>query len=173
MIIRPTLAADIGALTEIYGHHVLHGSGSFETEAPDEAEMHRRWQAVTAQGMPHLVLAGERQLLGFAYAQPFRPRQAYRWTLEDSIYLAPQASNRGLGRALLAELIAQAERVGARQMVAVIGGATNRASIGLHSALGFSHMGQLKSSGWKQGRWHDTVFMQRPLGRGDELAVQE
>ena len=167
MIIRPTQSDDIGSICSIYGHHVLHGTGTFETEAPNVAEMQHRWQSIVAQGMPHLVLTSAQGVLGFAYAQPFRPRQAYRHTLEDSIYLAPEVIGRGLGRALLAELIRRAELLDARQMVAVIGDSANQASIGLHAALGFHHTGQLSSSGWKHGRWLDVVLMQRPLGTGD------
>jgi L-amino acid N-acyltransferase YncA len=167
MLIRPTTLDDIAALAAIYRHHVLHSTGSFEIEPPDADEMTRRWQAVSAQGMPHLVLSDADTLLGFAYAQPFRPRLAYRYTLEDSIYLHPQAMGQGLGRVLLAELIARAERLGARQMVAVIGDSANHGSIGLHRALGFVAAGQLHASGFKHGRWLDTVFMQRPLGAGD------
>jgi phosphinothricin acetyltransferase len=168
MMIRPTLAADVAALTAIYGHHVRHGTGTFETEAPSEADMQSRWQSVIGLGMPHLVLTRQDQVLGFAYAQPFRPRQAYRYCLEDSIYLAPGVLGQGLGRILLAELIARAVRLGARQMVAVIGDSENQASIGLHRCLGFEHAGRLHASGWKQGRWLDAVFMQRRLGAGDE-----
>jgi phosphinothricin acetyltransferase len=168
MLITPTTAADIAPITDIYRHHVLHGTGSFETVAPDQAEMARRWQAVTAQHMPHVVLRDGLRVMGYAYAQPFRPRQAYRHTLEDSIYLHPDATGRGWGKALLAELMAQAERAGGRQMVAVIGDSANLASIRLHAALGFAHTGQLRASGWKHGRWLDTVFMQRALGWGDD-----
>lgn len=168
MLICPTTPDDIAAITAIYHPHVLHGSGSFEIDPPDAAEMGRRWQSVRDQGMPHLVLRDADTVLGYAYAQPFRPRLAYRYTLEDSIYLHPQAVGRGLGRLLLAELIARAERLGARQMVAVIGDSANHGSIGLHRSLGFVGAGQLQSSGFKHGRWLDTVFMQRPLGAGDQ-----
>jgi phosphinothricin acetyltransferase len=166
MIISPTQESDIAGLTEIYRHHVLHGSGSFEIDPPDQVEMTRRWQAVVTQGMPHLVLRQGDQTMGYAYCQPFRPRLAYRHTLEDSIYLHPQAMGQGWGRALLAELMARAERVGGRQMVAVIGDSANQGSIGLHAALGFEHVGVLRASGWKHGHWLDTVLMQRPLGQG-------
>ena len=168
MLISPTSPDDIAGLTAIYSHHVIHGSGSFEIDPPDADEMARRWQAVTHQGMPHLVLKEADRVLGFAYAQLFRPRPAYRYTLEDSIYLHPQAMSRGLGRVLLAELIGRAERLGARQMVAVIGDSANHGSIGLHRALGFVPAGQLHASGYKHDRWLDTVFMQRPLGAGDQ-----
>ena len=168
MLICPTTPDDIVPITAIYRHHVLHGNGSFEIDPPGADEMARRWRAVTEQGMPHLVLRDAQTVWGYAYAQPFRPRQAYRHTLEDSIYLPPEAVGRGLGRALLAELIARAERLGARQMVAVIGDSANHGSIGLHRALGFEGAGQLRASGFKHGRWLDTVFMQRPLGPGDQ-----
>lgn len=168
MIIRPTQESDIQSLTDIYRHHVLHGTGSFEIEPPDSVEMTRRWQSVTAQGMPHLVLCQGQQTMGYAYCQPFRPRLAYRHTLEDSIYLHPQAMGQGWGRTLLSELLAQAERAGGRQMVAVIGDSGNLGSIGLHSALGFEHVGVLRASGWKHGRWLDTVLMQRSLGLGHD-----
>jgi L-amino acid N-acyltransferase YncA len=167
MLISPTLESDIAGLTGIYHHHVLHGSGSFEIDPPDEAEMTRRWKAVMAQGMPHLVLRQGEQVMGYAYCQPFRPRLAYRHTLEDSIYLHPQAMGQGWGRALLAELLVRAEHAGGRQMLAVIGDSANQGSIRLHSALGFEHVGVMRSSGWKHGRWLDTVLMQRPLGWGD------
>jgi phosphinothricin acetyltransferase len=167
MLISPTLESDIACLTRIYHHHVLHGSGSFEIDPPDEAEMTRRWKAVMAQGMPHLVLRQGEQVMGYAYCQPFRPRLAYRHTLEDSIYLHPQAMGQGWGRALLAELLVRAEHAGGRQMLAVIGDSANQGSIRLHSALGFEHVGVMRSSGWKHGRWLDTVLMQRPLGWGD------
>ncbi len=173
MMIRPTLACDLELVTEIYAHHVRTGSGSFEIDPPDRAEMTRRWEAVMAQAMPHLVLCQQHRVLGFAYAQPFRPRLAYRHTLEDSIYLHPDATGQGLGRALLAELMAQAERTGARQMVAVIGDSANLASIGLHRSLGFEQVGQLNASGWKHGRWLDTVFMQKALGLGANAPAQD
>ena len=173
MLIQPTTAPDLAPITEIYRHHVLHGSGSFETVPPDVAEMQQRWQNVTAQGMPHLVLRQGDRVLGYAYAQPFRPRQAYRHTLEDSIYLHPEALGHGWGKVLLAELIARAERAGARQMVAVIGDSANLASIGLHAALGFKPAGQLVASGWKHGRWLDTVFMQRALGLGGDAPAAD
>ncbi len=168
MLICATTEVDITPITAIYQHHVRHGSGSFEIDPPDACEMARRWQAVVGQGMPHLVLREGDKVLGYAYAQPFRPRQAYRYTLEDSIYLHPDAAGRGLGRLLLAELIGRAERLGARQMVAVIGDSANQGSIGLHRALGFVHVGQLHASGFKHGRWLDTVFMQRALGASDQ-----
>jgi len=165
--IRPSTAADLPALTAIYAHHVRHGTGTFEIEPPDQAEMARRRDEVLARGLPWLVAeAPDGQVLGYAYANWFRPRPAYRYFVEDSIYLAPPAQGRGLGRLLLAELLARCEAAGARQMVAVIGDAANAGSIGLHAALGFAHTGVLKDSGWKFGRWLDVVLMQRPLGAG-------
>lgn len=166
MLIRPSRADDLPALTAIYAHHVLHGTGTFELDAPDEAEMGRRHADITGKGLPWLVAEDGGQVLGYAYANHFRPRRAYRFCLEDSIYLAPQAQGRGLGKLLLAELIARCEALGARQMLAVIGDAANAASIGVHQALGFEHTGVLKSAGWKFDRWLDVVLMQRALGTG-------
>lgn len=172
MRIRPSTAADLPALTAIYAHHVRHGTGSFELDPPDEAEMSQRRDAVLANGLPWLVAeaAGAAgapgTVLGFAYANHFRPRRAFRFCLEDSVYLAPAAQGRGLGRLLLAELMARCETQGARQMLAVIGDAANAGSIGLHAALGFEHAGVLKAAGWKFGRWLDVVMMQKALGPG-------
>ena len=172
MRIRPSTAADLPALTAIYAHHVLHGTGTFELEPPDEAEMSRRRDAVLANGLPGLVaeepaeIGGSGGVLGFAYANHFRPRRAYRFCLEDSVYLAPSAQGRGLGRLLLAELMARCEAQGARQMLALIGDAANAGSIALHAALGFEHTGVLKASGWKFGRWLDVILMQKALGPG-------
>ncbi len=145
---------------------MLHGTGTFELEAPDEAEMARRHADVTGKGLPWLVAEQDGQVLGYAYANHFRPRRAYRFCLEDSIYLAPEATGRGLGRLLLAELVARCEALGARQMLAVIGDAANAGSIGVHRALGFEHTGVLKAAGWKFDRWLDVVLMQRTLGTG-------
>lgn len=166
MLIRPSRAADLPALTAIYAHHVLHGTGTFELDVPDEAEMGRRHADITGKGLPWLVAEEGGQVLGYAYANHFRPRRAYRFCLEDSIYLAPEATGRGLGKLLLAELIARCEALGARQMLAVIGDAANAGSIGVHHALGFEHTGVLKAAGWKFDRWLDVVLMQRALGTG-------
>ena len=166
MLIRPTQTKDVPTIADIYGYHVLHGTGTFETEAPTADEIDKRHQAVLGSGGPHLVLCDDTQVLGFAYAQQFRPRQGFRFTLEDSIYLAPAVVGRGLGRWLLTELIGQAERLGARQMVAVIGDSNNKGSIALHTALGFVVTGRLDHAGWKHGRWLDVVLMQRTLGMG-------
>ena len=166
LLIRPCTEADLGAVTAIYEHHVLHGTGTFELDAPDAADMAQRRAAVLANGLPWLVAQRGDQLLGYAYANHFRPRRAYRFCLEDSIYLAPEAQGRGVGRLLLAELMARCEARGARQMLAVIGDAANTGSIGVHRALGFEHSGVLKAAGWKFGRWLDVVLMQRALGFG-------
>jgi phosphinothricin acetyltransferase len=170
LLIRPSLDADVAAITTIYGWHVEHGTGTFEWEAPDAAEMAQRRAAVVAAGWPWLVAERADVVVGYAYAHPFRPRHAYRYCVEDSIYVAPEASRAGIGRLLLAELIARCEAGGARQMLAVIGDAANAASIVLHEALGFRHTGVLKASGWKFGGWLDVVIMQRALGRGDSSA---
>lgn len=168
MRIRPSQAADLSAITAIYAHHVLHGTGTFELEPPDEAEMARRVADVTGKGLPWLVAETQAggDLLGYAYANHFRPRRAYRFCVEDSIYLAPRAQGQGVGRLLLAELMARCEAQGARQMLAVIGDADNAGSIGVHRALGFEHTGVLKASGWKFDRWLDVILMQKALGPG-------
>jgi phosphinothricin acetyltransferase len=167
MLIRPSTDADLQALTDIYAHHVRHGTGTFETEPPDRPEMARRRADVRAKGLPWLVAEDAGSVVGYAYANHFRPRLAYRFCLEDSIYLAPTATGRGVGRLLLAELIARCEALGARQMLAVIGDAANAGSIGVHRALGFVDTGVLRSAGWKFDRWLDVVLMQRTLGGGD------
>ena len=171
LLVRPSTPADLPAITAIYADAVLHGTGTFELEPPDQAEMARRRDDVLAKGLPWLV-AQERgdpdgRVLGYAYANHFRPRRAYRFCLEDSIYLHPAARGRGVGKLLLAELLTRCEARGARQMLAVIGDAANAGSIGVHAALGFTHTGVLKSSGWKFDRWLDVVLMQRSLGLGD------
>ena len=166
LIVRPSTAEDLPAITRIYGHLVLHGTGTFELDVPDEAEMARRRQDVLGKGLPWLVGERNGQVLGYAYANHFRPRRAYRFCLEDSIYLDPAAQGQGVGRTLLAELIAQCEARGARQMLAVIGDTANTGSIGVHRACGFEHCGLFKAAGWKFDRWLDVVLMQRSLGEG-------
>lgn len=166
LLIRPSTLDDLPAITAIYAHAVLHGTGTFEIEAPDEAEMARRRDDVLSKGLPWLVAQVDDQVLGYAYANHFRPRRAYRFCLENSIYLAAQARGQGLGRLLLAELVGRCEAAGARQMLAVIGDADNAGSIGVHAALGFEHCGVLKAAGWKFDRWLDVVLMQRSLGHG-------
>lgn len=166
LLIRPSTLDDLPAITAIYAHAVLHGTGTFEIEAPDEAEMARRRDDVLSKGLPWLVAQVDDHVLGYAYANHFRPRRAYRFCLENSIYLAAQARGQGLGRLLLTELVGRCEAAGARQMLAVIGDADNAGSIGVHAALGFEHCGVLKAAGWKFDRWLDVVLMQRSLGHG-------
>ncbi len=164
LTVRPATEADLDAITAIYAHAVGHGTSSFEIVAPDAAEIGRRWRDVSAQGWPWLVADSGGRILGYAYAGAFRPRPAYRFTVEDSIYLHPQAQRGGIGRALLAELLARCTAAGARQMLAVIGDSNSTASIALHRALGFEPAGVLRAAGWKFGRWLDVVLMQRSLG---------
>jgi phosphinothricin acetyltransferase len=167
MLIREAADADIQAITAIYGHAVRHGLASFETEAPDEAEIARRRAAVVSLGLPYLVAElPDAGVVGYAYAGPYRPRPAYRFSLENSIYIAPDRQGAGIGRALLPALIERAEALGYRQMIAVIGDSANHASIRLHARCGFVHIGVLPSVGWKHGQWLDTVLMTRPLGPG-------
>lgn len=173
LLIRPSTPADLPAITAIYAEAVLHGTGTFELEPPDAAEMARRRDDVLAKGLPWLVAEQEGRVLGYAYANHFRPRRAYRFCLEDSIYLHPDARGRGVGRLLLTELVGRCEALGARQLLAVIGDAANAGSIGVHAALGFSHAGVLKASGWKFDRWLDVVLMQRALGSGDSTPAQD
>ncbi|MFN4116475.1 MAG: GNAT family N-acetyltransferase [Inhella sp.] len=166
LILRNSLEADLPALTAVYRHAVLHGTGTFELDPPDEAEMGRRRAEVLGRDLPWLVAERDGELLGYAYANYFRPRLAYRFCVEDSIYLAPAAQGAGVGSLLLAELIARCEDAGARQMVAVIGDSANQGSIKLHRRLGFRDLGVMQAAGWKFDRWLDVVFMQRELGLG-------
>ncbi|MGQ7791276.1 GNAT family N-acetyltransferase [Faunimonas sp. B44] len=165
--IRACEIRDIPAVAAIYRHAVLTGTASFEIEPPDEAEMLRRREAVVSGGHPYLVAESGPTVVGYAYAGPYRPRPAYRNTVESSIYVHPEWHGRGAGRMLLSALLAAAEERGFRQIVAVIGDSGNEASIALHAALGFTHAGTLRSVGWKHGRWLDSVLMQRALGPGD------
>ena len=165
--IRPSRDDDMSAITRIYGHHVLHGTGTFETTPPTMEEMATRRADVLSKGLPWLVLEDGGEILGYAYGNWFKPRPAYRFSVEDSIYLAPEAAGKGLGRALLAELVAALERAGIRKVMAVIGDSNNAGSVGVHSALGFSHIGVVRSCGWKFGRWLDIVLMEKTLGLGD------
>ena len=165
--IRPSQTADLPAITTIYAGHVLGGTGTFEIDPPTQADMAARREDVLAKGLPYLVLVENEQVLGFAYCNWFKPRPAYRFSAEDSIYLAPAAAGRGLGRALLAELVAQAERVGIRKLIAVIGDSANAGSIGVHRSLGFTPVGTLRACGWKFNRWLDVVMMEKALGGGD------
>ena len=166
-IIRPSTDADLPAITAIYAHHVLHGTGTFEIDPPTETDMAGRRADVLGRGLPWLVAEQDGQVLGFAYANWFKPRPAYRFSAEDSIYVADSARGKGLGRQLLAELIVQAEAAGVRKLLAVIGDSANAGSIGVHTSVGFSHVGILKSCGWKFDRWLDVVMMEKSLGLGD------
>jgi phosphinothricin acetyltransferase len=157
------------AVAAIYAHHVLHGPASFETEPPDPVEMRRRRAEVVAKGLPYLVADCAGVVLGYAYAGTYRPRAAYADTVENSVYLHPDAIGRGLGRRLLAALIDAAEQCGLRQMVAVVGDAANEASIRLHEKLGFRRVGVLREVGWKHGVWLDSVLLQRSLGAGGSV----
>ena len=170
ILIRPATDADIEAIASIYGWHVLNGTGTFEIEPPDAAEMARRKADVAVKGLPWLVLENAGRVAGYAYANQFRPRPAYRFCLETSIYLAADVAGRGFGRILLAELLARCEAAGARQMLAVIGDSANAGSIGVHRALGFAPAGTIEAAGWKFGRWLDVVLMQRSIGNGADTA---
>ena len=167
MIIRAATAADAAGLAAIYGHHAIHGFGTFEETAPSAEEMVARMTAVTALGLPYLIAEVDGETAGFAYAGPFRTRAAYRHTVEDSVYVAPDRIGQGVGKALLAAVIAACEPLGLRQMVAVIGDSGNAGSIGVHRACGFTHAGVLNGVGFKAGRWVDVVLMQRALNGGD------
>lgn len=168
LVIRPVQPADLDAVVRAYAWNVVHGAGTFETEPPPAEEMARRHSEVAGRGLPWLVAERDGSVIGFAYANQFRPRPAFRYALEDSIYLAPEGQRQGIGRLLLAELIARCEAAGARQMYAVIGDSANAGSINLHRACGFRPIGLMRSAGWKFGRWLDVVLMQRELGLGDQ-----
>ncbi len=170
--LRDCTEADLPAVRAIYAHHVLHGTASFELDAPDLDEIGRRYADVRRKALPYLVAEVDGVVLGYAYANHFRPRPAYRFTVEDSIYIAPGAQGRGIGRALLPALAAACEDAGCRQLLAIIGDSANVASIGLHAACGFRFSGVIRNSGWKFGRWLDTVYMQRALGDGDRSAPE-
>jgi phosphinothricin acetyltransferase len=167
-LVRPSTEADLSAIQAIYARHVLTGFASFEEVPPDLAEMARRRAEVAGRGLPHLVADVDGRVLGFAYAGPYRARTAYRFTVEDSVYVAAEAAGRGLGRLMLAALIRDCEAWGARQMVAVIGDSGNLGSIRLHAQAGFREAGRLRAVGFKLGRWVDSVLMQRPLGPGED-----
>lgn len=165
--VRAGTAEDMAAITSIYAHHVLHGLASFELAPPDRNEMARRRAEVLARGLPYLVAELGGQQVGYAYAAPYRARPAYRFVLEDSVYIHPDYVGRGIGRALLEVLIDACTRAGYRQLIAVIGDSGNAGSIGLHAACGFVQTGLLPSVGFKFGRWVDSVLMQRAIGEGD------
>lgn len=164
--IRPAAAADLPAITAIYREAVLHGTATFELDPPDLAEMTRRFEALTGNGFPYLVAVREDAIVGYAYAGPYRPRPAYRFTVENSVYLDPAAQGQQIGTRLMQELIATCEARGYREMIAVIGDSANLASVGVHTRAGFEMTGTLKNVGFKFGRWLDTVLMQRALGEG-------
>jgi L-amino acid N-acyltransferase YncA len=164
--IRPTTVADLPSVTEIYAHEVREGTATFELVPPDLAEMTRRFQALMDGDFPYLVAELDGSVVGYAYASSYRPRPAYRFTVENSVYLRPAIHRRGIGRQLLERLIAECERRGFRQMIAVIGDSANAASIRVHARCGFQMIGTHPSVGLKFGRWLDTVMMQRELGEG-------
>ena len=167
MLIRDAAPGDLPAITAIYAHHVLHGTGTFEEVPPDEAEMADRIAAVQDRGWAWLVAEEGGAVLGFAYFSQFRPRSAYRFAGEDSVYVRDDVRGQGVGKALVAALLGRAEAAGFRQMFAVIGDSENVGSIGLHVSLGFRQYGVLRSAGVKFGRWLDVVFMQRAIWMGD------
>lgn len=164
--IRPSREDDVAAITAIYAHHVLHGTGTFETEPPSPADMAARRADVLAKALPYLVAEQNGELLGFAYCNWFKPRPAYRFSAEDSIYMAEAARGKGLGAQLLSALSQAAEAAGVRKLIAVIGDSANRGSVGVHRAQGFTHVGVLKDCGWKFGEWRDVVLMEKVLGEG-------
>ncbi len=166
LIVRASTEADVARCVEIYGHHVLHGTASFEVAPPDLAEMARRRAAVLDIGLPYLVAERGGRIVGYAYAGNWRPRPAYRFSVEDSIYIDKDAVGQGVGKALLPALIEQCTALGKRQMVAVIGDSAQTPSIRLHASYGFEMVGTLKNIGFKFGRWLDSVLMQRELGSG-------
>jgi phosphinothricin acetyltransferase len=167
MLVRPAAPQDIPVIQSIYAHHVLHGLASFEEAPPTIEEMRRRFDEVTGQGLPYLAAEAGGELLGYGYCSLYRTRSGYRYTLEDSVYVKDGSQGKGIGKSVLAELIARCTALGYRQIVAVIGDSANTASIALHASLGFVRAGNLRSAGFKFGRWVDSVFMQLPLGAGD------
>ncbi|NQW10153.1 MAG: N-acetyltransferase family protein [Alphaproteobacteria bacterium] len=165
--VRPSTGDDIAAIQAIYAHHVTHGLGSFEEQQPSVEVMAERRLAVVERGLPHLVAEEGGRVVGFAYVGPYRPRPAYRFTLEDSVYVTPDTARQGVGRALLSELIRIVEVGPWRQMIAAIGDRGNSGSIALHASLGFHEAGHLRGVGFKHGRWVDVILMQRALGVGE------
>lgn len=166
VVIRPATPADLPDIQRIYGHHVTTGFASFEEVAPDLAEMTRRYTAIVEAGFPYLVAEAGGRVVGYTYCGSYRPRPAYRYSVENSVYLAPESARKGIGRMLLSALIERATALGKRQMVAVIGDSANHGSIGLHTAHGFRMVGVIEGAGFKHGRWVDSVLMQRALGPG-------
>jgi L-amino acid N-acyltransferase YncA len=173
-IVRDSEDGNLAAIAAIYGHHVMHGFGSFEEVPPGVDELARRRREILDKGLPYLIASdGDGAVLGYAYASPYRTRSAYRFTVEDSIYVAPEAARRGVGRLLLQALIERCTRLGYRQMIAVIGDSGNDGSIGVHQSLGFVRAALLPTVGFKRGRWIDCVMMQRALGPGADVPPVE
>jgi L-amino acid N-acyltransferase YncA len=166
LLIRPSRDDDVAAIAAIYGHHVLNSVASFEEAAPNAEEMAKRRTELVGRGLPYLVAERGSKVLGYCYAGPHRTRIGYRFSLEDSIYIDPGEIGRGIGKALLTQVVERSAALGYRQMIAVIGGSETTGSIRLHAALGFTHVGVLINIGFKFGRWVDSVLMQRPLGQG-------
>ncbi|MDH4095748.1 MAG: GNAT family N-acetyltransferase [Betaproteobacteria bacterium] len=167
MQLRAAAPGDFAAIQAIYHHHVLHGLASFEEAPPDVEELRRRHADIVARGLPYLVADEAGAILGYGYCAPYRLRSAYRYALEDSVYVKDGLLGRGIGSRLLGELIRICEGLGYRQLIAVIGDSANARSIALHARLGFLRVGTLRSAGYKFGRWVDSVIMQRPLASGD------
>ena len=172
ILVRPSADADVPDIARIYGHHALRGLASFEEVAPAVEEMARRRADILSKGFPYLVAEEAGQVVGYAYCSAYRPRSGYRFSVEDSIYVAPGRGGAGIGSLLLPRLVDAATALGARQMIAVIGDSGNAASIAIHRSRGFADAGLLKSVGFKFGRWIDSVFMQRALGEGDDTLPQ-
>jgi L-amino acid N-acyltransferase YncA len=170
--IRASSDQDIPVITAIYAHHVLNGTGTFETKPPTEDEMKTRRTDVLAKELPYLVAEEDGRILGFAYCNWFKPRPAYRYSAEDSIYMADGERGRGAGKQLLTELARQAEAAGVRKLIAVIGDSANQGSVRVHESIGFTPVGVLKSCGWKFGKWLDVVLMEMPLGLGDSTSPE-
>lgn len=164
--LRAAAASDIPSIRAIYDHHARNGVGTFDVEAPPAETMAARLHEIASTGLPYLVAEDENGIAGYAYAAPFRPRPAYRHTVEDSVYIRPGNEGQGIGFLLIDELIERTEAWGARQMIAVIGGSENAGSISLHTKCGFARTGIYTAAGWKFGRWLDVVLMQRALGSG-------
>jgi phosphinothricin acetyltransferase len=167
MLVRPAAPQDLPAIQSIYAYHVLHGLASFEEEAPPLEEMRRRFEDVTGHGLPYLAAEEKGEIQGYGYCTLYRTRSAYRFALEDSIYVRHGMHGKGIGKAVLGDLIMRCEALNYRQIIAVIGDSANAASIAVHASLGFVRAGNLRSTGYKFGRWVDSVLMQRPLGSGD------
>ena len=167
VLLRPAEASDIPAVARIYADAVINGTATFELTPPDDAEMAQRFATLVDNGYPYFVAELSGAVAGYAYAGPYRTRPAYNWTVEDSIYVAPQFHRHGIGLLLLKRLIAESERLGFRQMIAVIGDSTQTPSIALHKAAGFAPVGTFRSIGFKDGKWLDTPLMQIALGKGD------